>query len=154
MKLLLTKFAYNLFAIAFFRIWLHPCNRGHSCFQAEPATKVFVTWFAPVLVFIHLFIHGYLPQPAHIKLVKQVVKATHIIMLKSLAFPSRWRIIDNRNKLYVLSLFLYLFVQIINNKSNKEEVCYQLICSGTQKSVSNTMYLYLYNVHRFTFLFN
>ena len=28
--------------------------RGYPCFQAETTTKVFVTWFAPVLVFMKL----------------------------------------------------------------------------------------------------
>ena len=56
--------------------WKCVFYRGYSCFQAEPTTKVFVTWFAPVLVFIH-FSFGYLLQPAHIKLIGQVVKAIH-----------------------------------------------------------------------------
>ncbi len=39
----------------------------------------------------------YLRQPVHIKLMKQVVKTIHRNVEKSLAFPSRWRIIDNKN---------------------------------------------------------
>ena len=35
------------------RPWTWLLHRGYSCFQAEPTTKVFVTWFAPVLVSIH-----------------------------------------------------------------------------------------------------
>ncbi len=40
--------------------WWNMGNRGHPCFQAEPTTKVFVTWFAPVLVFIHFHLGIYL----------------------------------------------------------------------------------------------
>ena len=33
--------------------------RGYSCFQTEPTTKVFATWFVPVLVFIHFHLGIY-----------------------------------------------------------------------------------------------
>ena len=38
------------------------CNKGYSCFQAEPTTKLFVTWFRPILVFIHFHLGIYLHQ--------------------------------------------------------------------------------------------
>ena len=46
----------------------------------------------------HSLSFGSLHQPAHIKLMGQVVTAIHRKCWKD--FPSRWRIIDNRNNLY------------------------------------------------------
>ena len=36
--------------------------RDYSCCQVEPTTKVFVTWFATILVFIHFHFSIYLNQ--------------------------------------------------------------------------------------------
>ena len=37
-------------------------NRGYSCFQIKPTTKVFISWLAPVLFFINFHIGIYLNQ--------------------------------------------------------------------------------------------
>ncbi len=54
----------------------------------------------------HSLSFGHLPQPAHIKLMRQVVRASHHVVIENvemtLAFTSRWRIINNRNNLYGL----------------------------------------------------
>ncbi len=62
------------------------CNRGYSCFQAEPTTKMFV-------VFIHYHLGIYLSLHTFIlgdKLSRPFAENVE----KTLAFPSKWRIID------------------------------------------------------------
>ena len=65
-------------------------NRGYSCFQAEPTTKVFVTWFAPVIwIFTSTSTR-----------IRKLLRSFTENVENTLALPSRWRIIDNRNNLY------------------------------------------------------
>ncbi len=94
----------------------HAChiNKCHSCCNCRP----YFIYFCNIMVVqrlsvfssgtnnkgvynmicthpsFHSLSFGYLPQPAHMKFIKQIVKAIH------LALPSRWWTIDNRNNLY------------------------------------------------------
>ena len=74
--------------------------RGYLCFQVQPTTKVFVTWFAPVLVFIHfylrIYLNGHIIQSLWDKLTCPFTENVET----TLAFPSKWRIINNTNTLY------------------------------------------------------
>ena len=58
----------------------------------------------------HSLLFGYLPQRANIKLIKPVVKKsrpfTENVEKTLLAFPSRWRIIDNTNNFYCACGFI------------------------------------------------
>ena len=72
---------------------------GYPCFQAEPTTMVFVTWFAPVLIFINFHLGIYLNEHT-LNLWDKLSRPFAENVEQTLAFPSRWRIIDNRNNLY------------------------------------------------------
>ena len=95
--------------------WIALINTGHPCFQAEPTTKVFVTRFAPVLLFIHFHLGIYLNQ--HTKLIT-LSRPFRENGDKTLALPSRWPIIDNRNNLYKGLSELHVVWQTVQNSLN------------------------------------
>ncbi len=77
----------------------------------KPTTKVFVTWFAPVLVFIHFHVGINLDQ--HIlntwdKFSRPFTENDE----KTSAFLLRWQIIDNRNNLYCSSLKISISLEL------------------------------------------
>ncbi len=77
-------------------------NWGYSCFQAEVTNNkriwLFVTWFAPVLVFIHIHLGIYFNQHT-LNLRDKLLRPFTENVEKVLGFPSRWRIFDKRNNL-------------------------------------------------------
>ena len=69
---------------------------------------MFITWFAPVLVFIHFHLGIYFNQHT-LNLPDELSRPFTEFVEKTLAFPSRWRIINNRNNIYTnLSAFKYI----------------------------------------------
>ena len=70
------------------------CNGGYPYFQAEPTTKVFVTWFAPVTSF-HSLSFGYLPQPCtHMKFIMTSCQGHSEKWWKDFSFT--FKMADNR----------------------------------------------------------
>ena len=77
--------------------------------QAEPTTKVFVTWFAPFLFPIHF--HLGICIKKHIQWLNLRDKLTEPFtenVKKTLAVPSRWRIINDMTTLYRYIYIPYL----------------------------------------------
>ncbi len=60
---------------------------------------MFVAWFAPVLVFIHFHLGIYIIKHT-LNLWDKFSRPFVEKVEYTLAFPSRWRLIDNRNNLY------------------------------------------------------
>ncbi len=84
-------------------------QHNHFSYDASFCFKVFVTWFAPVLVFIYFHFNRYLHHPAPLR--EKLLRPFNV----DKTFPSRWRIIDNRNIL----LIKYSSCSILHNTWSK-----------------------------------
>ncbi len=76
---------------------------SYSCFQVEPTTKVFVTWFAPVpVVFIHFHLGIYLQHTFN--LWDMLSRPFTENVEKDLSLNFKMGIIENRNNIYYVNI--------------------------------------------------
>ena len=85
-------------------------NRG-SCLQAEPTTKVFVTWFAPILYSVDCEVWSKLAERAHIK--RTASKC-------ALEFDCDWEVVNVFS--HCVTLTCVLLQQIISYSDTKVPV--------------------------------